>query len=108
MTTSYIFERLDELIREEYSVPKDWSMKGGDDILFQYQSYKNWAVNEIKVYILAHPELGVREAVEDFRTLMDDLACRVKTGDASFIFSVAYDTATDILDWLLNLKGEKE
>lgn len=108
MTTSYIFEQMDGLIREWYSVPKDWSMKVGDDTLFQYQSYKKWAVNEIKVYILIHPDLGVREAVEEFRTLMDDLACQAKTGDASFIFSVAYDTATDILDWLLNLKGEKE
>lgn len=71
---------------------------------FAQASYSRWATEEIIVYILSHVNLTPLEAVEEFRNLMDDYATRDKCDKQnSYIFSVAYDVATDIYDILLTM-----
>lgn len=67
-------------------------------IEFKQHSYTKWAHREILDYIYAHKELSKMEAIEQFRRMMSDMACNAKSSDANFMFSVAYDTASYILD----------
>lgn len=69
---------------------------------FTQASYSRWAAEEIIIYILSHVNLTPIEAVEEFRDLMEDYATRDRYDKQnSYIFSVAYDVATDIYDILL-------
>lgn len=68
--------------------------------------YSRWAANELLGYVIFHKEISPLQAVEDFMRKMDSFACLNQKN--SFIFSVAYDTAADILDLLIySLRKEK-
>ena len=72
---------------------------------FQQLSYSKWAANEVLSYVLKRQNVRPLFAVEEFSAIMDKHACEnSKTG---YIFSVAYDISTDILDMLI-AKGEQE
>ena len=67
------------------------------------KTYVKWAYNEIFKYIIDHPNKRPIEAVEDFIFMVDHVAQEAKTGEKSFMFSVAYDTAYYVYD---NLMGK--
>lgn len=57
--------------------------------------YEKWAISEILEYINKSDKRTI-DAVEEFRDKMDDYACK-----GNYIFSIAYDTATCVLDALI-------
>ena len=66
---------------------------------FEQATYSKWAANEVLGYVKYRKDISPIQAVEEFINKMDDYACEV--GRSSYIFSVAYDIAMDILDLLL-------
>lgn len=79
-----------------YIQPKSYSNKDLAD--FKFCSYANWALDELYMFIFLRKEENLIDVIEDFRMMVDDFACNATSGDANFMFSVAYDVATDILD----------
>lgn len=97
---------INEIIVNEYG---DGLKRINNDI-FEYRAYRLAGLEEVKKFIIAHEKLGAMTSVELFRSQMDDFACRTKSPTAHFMFSVFYDTATDVLDALIsntNIKKEK-
>lgn len=90
MTLEKALSILDTLKKGWYSRPTNYMAKNS----FIQQSYSRSAILEIERYILKHKDQDPSYALDDFRKMVDDLAC--KTG--SHIYSIYYDTATDILD----------
>lgn len=66
--------------------------------LFAQGSYNRWAMKEIDKYIAQNKDRSIIEVLEEFRYKMDRFACNARTGEANFMFSVAYDVVTDMLD----------
>lgn len=64
---------------------------------FQFMCYEIWAGKELLHYIRNHSKIPVKEAIEQFRDLMDDYSCEHEC----ICFSVAYDVATDVLDLVI-------
>lgn len=69
---------------------------------FDQKSYSNWAANEILLYVQNHSDMSPIEAIEEFAKKVDRYS--VKNPNTSYIFSVAYDTAMDILDIFLAMQ----
>lgn len=90
---------VDNHIREFYGKPSIYI--GKDSLKFREKSYQNWAALELRKRLDKYRSHDPIELVEDFRHDMSDLACYAKTSKDNFMFSVAYDVATDILDMLL-------
>lgn len=63
---------------------------------FDQKSYSNWAANEVLLYVQKHSDMSPIEAIEEFAKKVDRYS--VKNPNTSYIFSVAYDVAMDILD----------
>lgn len=100
-----VLEIIDELFMQDYQPPE--SYKELDRATFEYQSYKRWALVELRNYICKkclHEDFSIFETVEEFRALMDQYSCESKSGECNFIFAVAYDVATDVLDHLISEK----
>lgn len=83
---SYIYELKDPQM--------DWIKWRRDQCI-----YSRWAANEVLGYVKLHNDISAIQAVEEFIAKMDKYACLDNKN--SYIFSVAYDIATDILDLLL-------
>lgn len=66
--------------------------------LFTQNSYRCWAMEEIENYITQNESMPITDLLEDFRRKMDHFACDARTPHARFMFSVAYDVVTDMLD----------
>lgn len=99
MTSNKALIIIDSHIRRYYLKPvKTYGM---DRFQYREADYKNWAATEIRKYINEHRKSEPINAVEDFRYMMDHLACAAKDAKRSYMFSVGYDVATDILDVLL-------
>lgn len=76
---------------------------------FDLLAYNHWAYKELSNYVYRRKsDISPVSAVEEFREKMDDYACKAKTGEANFIFSVAYDVATDILDLFISDEGGQD
>lgn len=60
--------------------------------------YEMWAIEEIIDHI-KNSDKRVLDTVEEWRDKMDDYACR--NTKSSYIFCIAYDTATCVLDALI-------
>lgn len=65
----------------------------------QIREYEQWAISEI-IDAIWKSDKRVLDTVEDFRKKMDNYAC--KNTKSSYIFSIAYDTATSVLDCLIS------
>jgi hypothetical protein len=66
---------------------------------FKQDSYRLWAAYDILRLVEKYPNRRPIELIEDYRYLMNELSCQ--NPRTSFIFSVAYDVAEDILDLFL-------
>lgn len=80
--------------------PTTWKMK---QEVFQYESYAKWALDEIRLYLMTHmnSRKPIYQIMEEFRYLMDSYACQSKSPETNFMFSVAYDVVTEVLDEML-------
>lgn len=62
---------------------------------FKQEAYALWAAYEILRRVARNPNRRPIEVIDEFRMEMDDLS--VENRHTSWIFSVAYDVAEDIL-----------
>lgn len=68
---------------------------------FRKRSYGRWAAEEILKSIKRHPDISPMQTVEEFVRATDKFSgIEHDERNDSFIFSVAHDVATDILDIL--------
>lgn len=65
---------------------------------FEQLSYSRWAANELLNCVMEQNSKSPVRIIEEFISKMDTYSCM---NGASFIFSVAHDTAEDILDMFL-------
>lgn len=104
-----LFFFLEDLIMRKlslFSYPRPIDYKVSPAV-FSYHSYSSWAKRELDLYILEHYWLSKEEAIESFRKEMDEYCCRAPTQNAKYMFSIAYDVATNILDRILEEGGDK-
>lgn len=110
MDKSYVLGRLRQRIADMYSTPykkPDLTLRGR--LIFEERSYRQWAAWEWYYRIVKANDLYA--VSENFVKEMDTYACldhpKVR------IFSIAYDVATDLNDFLLSIntnpikKGDK-
>lgn len=74
---------------------------GRKSIEFDYESYRRSALLEIKMALIREYKKDPILVVEEFRSKVDNFACKTKNGTANFMFSTYYDIATDVLDQLI-------
>jgi hypothetical protein len=68
---------------------------------FDKTSYSRWAATEVLVHVLSHPEWTVIRSVEDINDRFLKYACDTfHISEANFIFEIAHETASNILDIL--------
>lgn len=70
-----------------------------DSVHFAFVSYSITALKDLLSTIMGRWEESPLTVVEEYRTRMDTYACD------DYMFSVAYDVATDILDELIKEVG---
>lgn len=92
-------EFIQELLNSNW-YPKPWKI-GVKKEVFETESYSRWTVHELLYYDSQNLNRRPIDNVVLFRDLMDHFACVSKTDTAKFMFSVAYDTVSDILDKML-------
>lgn len=68
-------------------------------LYFEQLSYSRWAADEILRCFMNQNTRSPVDIIEEFISKMDMYSC--VNGNASFMFSVAHDTAEDILDVFL-------
>lgn len=107
MSRKYILAQLRNMRAKYYKVPTYNPKSQRQKILFQYDSLQRSAMNEIIDYLTEIPWDDVIENLEDFRSKMDDQACKAKTSESSYLYSVYYDVATNVLDEVLFLKNRE-
>lgn len=87
------------LYRDWYKAPETYY--GMTKARFMLSSYSTWALHELKLYAMKNTKEDPITCVENFRSMMDKLACEAKTSEANFMYSTCYDVATDVLDMML-------
>ena len=70
--------------------------------IFLQRTYSRWAAEEILECIQENESTPAIIVVENFRDRMNRYS--LLTSNSSYIFSVAYDIATDILDIFLTMR----
>lgn len=71
---------------------------------FDHKSYARSAMNEIERYLMLNQNGDMVDAVDRFRSMVDDLACSAKTPNGKYMYAVYYDVATDVMDMFLTLE----
>lgn len=99
MTANAAIIVIDKCLRRSYRKPLRCQEK--NNAVYLQKLYGNWAVGEIRDYINNHRDWDPLMAVEEFRYAMDTLATSSKKSKNHFMFSVAYDVASHILDELI-------
>lgn len=92
-------ETVRKRINQMYKHPKEYY--GVKKEIFMMHAYSRWAAEEIIRILKENPNTSSVDLVEHYRDKMDYFAASAHTAEANFMFSVACDTATDILDCLL-------
>lgn len=72
-----------------------------DKRYFQYISYSKWTANELLNMVRNQKDIPPTIIVEDFIKKLDRYSCQ--DSNTSYMFSVAKDTAENVLDLLLVL-----
>lgn len=92
---------IDEMAGEWYRPPTAYyTLKRAS---FEYYVYRNWAVNDLRDYVLKHQYQHPLDSVIRYRNKMNDAACETTSGTANFIFSIAVDVAADVYDILKDI-----
>ena len=96
MSLNNVIRMLDEEIATWYPHPgkrmQMWK--------FEMASYRRWAIEECRRYLLQNSDWPPVIAMENFRALMDEAACEATTASQNYTFSIAYDIATEVLDMI--------
>lgn len=66
---------------------------------FEQQSYSKWVANDILGRLKRERSIPPLQLLEEYRERMDEYSCC--NSKNSFMFSVAHDTAEDIIDELI-------
>lgn len=66
------------------------------------QVYQRWAAEEMVLYLKQSTSDDLVFAAEQFAKMMDDFACRANENSKQ-MFSVAYDVAMEMIDYLCSL-----
>ncbi len=96
MNIKMVLSIIDTIRDGFYCPPLDYYIKKDE---FIQKSYQMTGLKEIKLYLIRNKNKDPLLAIEDFRKEMDDFSC-IKN---DIMFSVYYDTATFVLDILLNM-----
>ena len=96
MDTIYILKKLEERIEDRYPSPRKYPRKRSDYALFAQASYSRWAAKEFLLYLRKNSP-GILNASDRFIRIMDKKSCE---GPNSWMFSVAHDVATDLMDYI--------
>lgn len=72
----------------------------------EYYSYSKSALKDILACLETEPELPPLSIVMEYRDKMDRFAC--EKPDNSFMFSLAYDVAENIIDEIIMITHRKE
>lgn len=75
----------------------------GKEKNFRQVCYTIWTLKELYSRIKSSPKRSVESILDDFRSDMDYYA--TLNLSTSYIFSVAYDTATFVYDWYVGGDG---
>ena len=89
---------VEQMRNELYKSPEIYQI---NSVQFAFQSYRKWAMDELRLYLLIRSDQNPIERIEEFRYQMDIAATSAKTDSCNFMFSIAYDVASDVLDVLL-------
>jgi hypothetical protein len=68
--------------------------------LLEERSLSRWAVDEILIELKKNDGQSPMDILERLRKKWDDIACS-KKGEVGRAYSVAYDTITDVIDYLI-------
>lgn len=69
---------------------------------FDKNSYSRWAASEIIYLLRKRGDLAPSQVVSEFADRMDDYSCYNET--SRYIFTIAHEAATDILDFVRSLE----
>lgn len=108
MKVSSILSHLAKRYRAQYDEPHTIYKKEGDSAFFRQSVYSKWAIKEIFRYLDENRHLEIIESLENFRYMADNYACKKEDPQISFMFSVAKDVATDILDYVIMEVGREQ
>lgn len=73
--------------------------RGRNERVFFKRSNTIWACKEMYSQIKSNPQVPAKKTIERFAATMEEYACRANKKFASaYAFSIASDTANDILD----------
>ncbi len=97
---NYAISTICKTIKDERAILRKTSHRKTMD--FAFTSYSISALEDILEHIRQNRDKSPLTIVEEYRDKMDTYACSKTEG--SYIFSVAYDVATGVLDDLL-IKG---
>lgn len=67
------------------------------EYLFLKRSYERWAADEIIFQIMECPRVSAGVVIEEFISKMECFLCMTNNSSAHFIFTVAQNTAEEIL-----------
>lgn len=90
------------MLEEEY-----YNMTGGEisrfmTDKFQQRTYGLWAIEELIAILNSDDNKHPIDIISDFASKMDNYACMAHP-DVRWIFSIAYDTAMNALDFAISL-----
>lgn len=96
MSEDYRILNLIKEYRANLSIP---SSPKWPDIEFDRCAYSIWAADELILYVQSHMDIGVYRAIDAFKNMVLDYSCAISNySEANFMFDIAHDVATDILD----------
>lgn len=95
---------IDTLLEGCYDKPITYYNK--NRTVFKEQSYSYSAILEVRKYIADNCKGDAIDCVEKFRKMVDNYACHAQNEEMKFMFSVYYDTVTDLLDRFLEIRDK--
>ena len=101
-TRDYILKCLQDHVYEKYESPNSYRFYWNSREHFVQKSYKHWAANEFLGYL----KKGTNNLYEMAEAYLKQIEAHAAFGnkDQKIIFSIAYDVATDLLDFMYALK----
>lgn len=70
-------------------------------VYFKQSVYTSWATENVFKYIDEHPEWQTLKAIENYIAMVDKFIFTAATFEASWVFSIAKDTAEYLRDWCI-------
>lgn len=97
-----VINELERRINEMYKSPDRLPVTPRKKQIFLDRIYKHWAANEYLYYVVTSKK-SASVAATEFIKMMDEFCCNA--GRNSYLFSIAYDVAVDLTDYLYSKGG---